>query len=44
MNDIIADAIREYAERHPISEDGMTMMVRRIVRQDAALLKALKDA
>jgi hypothetical protein len=44
VNDIIADAIREYSERHPISEDDMVTMVRRIMREDAGLLKALADA
>ncbi|MGD0472249.1 MAG: hypothetical protein ABSB70_03445 [Candidatus Velthaea sp.] len=44
VNDIIADAIREYSERHPISEDDMLVMVRRIMKEDASLLKALKDA
>jgi hypothetical protein len=44
VNDIISDAIREYSERHPISEDDMVTMVRRIMKEDAALLKALADA
>jgi hypothetical protein len=44
VNEIIADAIREYSERHPISEDDMVTMVRRIMKEDAALLKALADA
>ncbi len=44
VNDIIAEAIREHAERHPISEGDMVTMVRRIMRDDAALLKALADA
>jgi hypothetical protein len=44
VNDIISDAIREYSERHPISEEDMLDMVRRIMKEDASLLKALADA
>ncbi|HEV2741414.1 MAG TPA: hypothetical protein VGU66_22835 [Candidatus Elarobacter sp.] len=44
VNDIIGEAIREYAKSHPVSREHMLDMVRAIVKEDASLLKALADA
>lgn len=44
VNDIIGEAIREYAKSHPVSREHMLAMVRAIAKEDASLLKALADA
>jgi hypothetical protein len=44
VNDIVGEAIREYAKSHPVPRERMLEMVRAIVKEDASLLKALADA
>ncbi len=44
VNAIVGDAIREYASAHPVSRAQMLALVRGIVKEDAALLKALAEA
>lgn len=44
VNSIVVDAIHEYAKTHPVSREQMLVLVRGIVREDAALLKALAEA
>ncbi len=44
VNSIVVDAIHEYAKTHPISREQMLALVRGIVKEDAALLKALAEA
>jgi plasmid stability protein len=44
VNEIITEAIREYAQSHPIPRKRMLEMVRAIVKEDATLLQALADA
>ncbi|HEV3086433.1 MAG TPA: ribbon-helix-helix protein, CopG family [Candidatus Elarobacter sp.] len=44
VNEIIAEAIKEYSKAHPVSREAMLTLVRAIVKEDASLLKALADA
>ncbi len=44
VNEIVGEAIREYSNSHPVSREHMLDMVRAIVKDDAAILKALADA
>lgn len=44
VNSIVVDAIHEYGKTHPISREKMLALVRCIVKEDAALLKALSEA
>ncbi len=44
VNSIVVDAIHEYAKTHPVSREQMLALVRGIVKEDAALLKALAEA
>jgi hypothetical protein len=44
VDEIVADAIREYSAAHPISREALLAIVRDIAREDAALLKALAEA
>ena len=44
MNEIVGEAIREYAIAHPISRDDMLALARAIAHDDAALLDALAKA
>ncbi len=44
MNEMVREAVREYERAHPISRERMLELVRAIVKEDKALLKALRDA
>ena len=44
VNEIIAEAIKEYARSHPVSREAMLALVRGIVKEDASLLKALAES
>lgn len=44
MNEIVGDAIREYATAHPVPREELLALVRSIAKEDASLLKALADA
>ncbi|HTW85659.1 MAG TPA: hypothetical protein VMD91_16435 [Candidatus Sulfotelmatobacter sp.] len=44
VNEIVDDAIQEYAEAHPISRERMVEMARAIAEEDASLLQTLADA
>jgi hypothetical protein len=44
VEEIVDQTQRESAEAHPVSREKMLEMVRDIVTEDAALLKALAEA
>jgi hypothetical protein len=44
VNAIVGDAIREYSALHPVSREQKLALIRGIMKEDAALLKALGEA
>jgi hypothetical protein len=44
VNEIVGEAIGEYAKTHPVSREAMLAMVRAIANEDASLLKVLAES
>jgi len=43
INEIVVEAISEYAKTHPVSREAMLVMARAIAAEDASLLKILAE-